>query len=91
LIDVLTVVEGLPESHHFVSLFPHKVLTLLSVFVLLSTIFTAFLFSALVLFSLIMVPHIVSHEDISVTPVAKERHDTFVIIAIEHLAETTVR
>jgi hypothetical protein len=91
LIDVLTVVEGLPQPHHFVSLFSHKVLTLLAVFVLLSTIFTAFLFFPLILFSLIMVPHIVRHEDICVTPVAKKRHDTFVIIAIEHLAEATVR
>jgi hypothetical protein len=87
---VLTVVEGLPESHHFVSLFSHKVLTLLAVFVLLGTIFTAFLFSPLVIFSLIMVPHIVRHEDICVTPVPKERHDTFVVIAIEHLAKATI-
>jgi hypothetical protein len=90
MIYVLTVVEGLSEPHHFVSLFSHKVLTLLPVFVLLSTIFTAFLFSPLVLFSLIMVPHIVSHEDICVTPVAKECHNPFVIITIEHLAEATV-
>jgi len=87
---VLTVVDGLPEPDHLVILFSHKVLTLLAVFVLLSTIFTAFLFYTLILFSLIMIPHIVNHEDICVPPVAKERHDALVVIAIEHLAEATV-
>jgi hypothetical protein len=87
---VLPVVKGLPEPHHLVILFSHKVLTLLAVFVLLCPIFTAFLFSTLILFSLIMILHVVNHEDICVTPVAKERHDALVVIAIEHLAEATV-
>ena len=71
MIDVVTVVEGLPEPDHLVILFSHKVLTLLAVFVLFSTIFTALLFSALVFFLFIMVLHIVDHDDICITPVAK--------------------